>query len=234
MVDAAPSVRIERRFRGPPASGNGGYVCGVLAERLGQPLEVMLRSPPPLERGLTLEPGAAGAPARLVDGATLVAQASPSELALDVPRPPSLAEATAWSRAYPGFVSHPFPECFTCGPARADGDGLRIFPGASPDGALVAAPWHAHPALADATGRIPVAVVWAALDCAGYFATAHPRTALLGKMTALVPAPLAAGADYVVLGWRLGDEGRKRFAATALFDARGERVGHARQTWIVV
>ena len=206
-------------------------MCGLVAERLGQPIEVMLRSPPPLERELELAPGA---PARLLDGEVLVAQASPVELALDVPVAPSLAEAEAWSRAYPGFASHPFPECFTCGPARAVGDGLRIFPGAAPDRELVAAPWLAHASLADASGLVPVAVIWAALDCAGYFASTHPGTALLGKMTALVPAPLPADERYVVIGWRIGQEGRKRHAGTALFDGRGNLVGHARQTWIVV
>jgi hypothetical protein len=231
MSHAAETLRIARRFRGPPTSGNGGYVCGLVAERLGQPVEVMLRSPPPLEQDLALAPGA---PARLLDGEVLVAQATPAELVLDVPPAPSLDEAEAWSRAYPGFASHPFPECFTCGPARTVGDGLRIFPGAAPDGALVAAPWEAHASLADASGRIPIPVVWAALDCAGYFATTHPRTALLGKMTALVPAPVAAGERYVVIGWRIGEEGRKRHAGTALFDARGQLLGQARQTWIVV
>jgi hypothetical protein len=26
------TIRIDRRFRGPPESGNGGYVCGCLAQ----------------------------------------------------------------------------------------------------------------------------------------------------------------------------------------------------------
>ena len=231
MPDSPHTLRVAARFRGPPTSGNGGYVCGLVAQELGQPREVMLRSPPPLERALALE---AGAPARLLDGETLIAQSSPMDLALDVPAPPSLAEAEAWSRLYPGFVSHPFPECFSCGPARAVGDGLRIFPGAAPDASLHAAPWLADASLADESGRIPVAVAWAALDCAGYFATAHPVTALLGKMCAHVPAPLAASERYVVIGWSLGREGRKLYAGTALFDEQGVLRGSARQTWIAV
>jgi hypothetical protein len=151
-------VQVAGRFRGPPTSGNGGYVCGLVAEQLGQPLEVMLRSPPPLERELTLE---AGSPARLLDGDTVVAEARPAPLVLDVPAPPSLVDAETWAHAYPGFGVHPFPECFTCGPARAVGDGLRIFPGRAPDGSMVAAPWFAHPALADAQGQIRIAVACA-------------------------------------------------------------------------
>jgi hypothetical protein len=231
MLDETTRITVDARFRGPPTSGNGGYTCGLLAGRLGQPVEVMLRSPPPLDRPLRFE---AGTPARLLDGDTVVAQASMAELALDVPSPPSREDAETWAHAYPGFASHPFPECFTCGPARAVGDGLRIFPGRSPDGSMVAAPWFAHPSLADPDGKIPIAVAWAALDCAGYFAGAHPGTALLGKMCADVPAPLAAGERYVVIGWSLGREGRKIHAGTAVFDAHGVQRGRARQTWIAV
>ena len=227
----SPAVQVAGRFRGPPTSGNGGYVCGLVAEQIGQPLEVMLRSPPPLDRELTIE---AGSPARLLDGDTVVAEARPATLVLDVPAPPSLVDAETWAHGYPGFSVHPFPECFTCGPARAVGDGLRIFPGRSPDGAMVAAPWFAHPALAEPNGQIRIAVAWAALDCAGYFAGAHPATALLGKMCAHVPAPLPAGERYVVIGWSLGREGRKIHAGTALFDAHGTLRGSARQTWIAV
>jgi len=43
-------VTIDRRFRGPSDSGNGGYVCGVVAALVGGPAEVTLRSPPPLDR----------------------------------------------------------------------------------------------------------------------------------------------------------------------------------------
>ena len=43
-------------------------------------------------------------------------------------------EAVAASATYPGFSAHPFPTCFVCGPERAEGDGLRLFPGRLPDG----------------------------------------------------------------------------------------------------
>ena len=31
--------------------------------------------------------------------------------------------------SFVGLTSHPFPTCFACGTGRAEGDGLRIFPG---------------------------------------------------------------------------------------------------------
>jgi hypothetical protein len=231
MSDTPHTLRVPARFCGPPTSGNGGYVSGLLAERLGQPLEVTLRSPPPLDRELRVEVGAVS---RLLDGELLVAQACEKPLDLQPPAAPTLAQAEAWSRGYPGFLSHAFPECFVCGPARAPGDGLRIFPGPSPDGSLVAAPWVADGSLVDATGGIPLAVAWAALDCAGYFACAHPSTAVLGRICANVLVPLMAATPYVVIGWSLGHEGRKHHAGTALFDAQGRPCGVAKQTWIVI
>jgi len=48
-------IIIKSRFNGPPDSGNGGYVCGVVASALEGPSIVTLRKPPPLERELILE-----------------------------------------------------------------------------------------------------------------------------------------------------------------------------------
>jgi len=48
------TMTIPRRFRGPPNSGNGGYVCGMLARHITGAAEVALRAPPPLETGLSV------------------------------------------------------------------------------------------------------------------------------------------------------------------------------------
>ncbi len=48
------TVVIARRYRGPAESGNGGYVCGRLAQHAGGEAEVTLRLPPPLGRPLTV------------------------------------------------------------------------------------------------------------------------------------------------------------------------------------
>jgi hypothetical protein len=50
----APLV-IAPRFCGPPDSGNGGYVCGLIAGRLGEQTEMTLRAPPPLATPMTVE-----------------------------------------------------------------------------------------------------------------------------------------------------------------------------------
>jgi hypothetical protein len=38
----------------------------------------------------------------------------------------------------------------------------------------------------------------------------------------------------VVVGWPLGQEGRKRFAGTAVFGGGGDVLGLARATWILL
>ena len=56
-----PSITIDKRFRGPPNSGNGGYVCGLLAGHIdGRSAEIALRAPPPLARPLIIVPSAYG------------------------------------------------------------------------------------------------------------------------------------------------------------------------------
>ena len=46
------TTTIQRRFCGPPNSGNAGYVCGMLARHITGAAEVTLRAPPPLETEL--------------------------------------------------------------------------------------------------------------------------------------------------------------------------------------
>jgi hypothetical protein len=224
-------VIVARRFRGPPSSGNGGYCCGLLAQHMAGAVEVTLRAPPPLDRALGIDCDAGGCAMR--DGAQLIGQARAGALELDVPEPPSFEEAERSAQRFTGFVSHVFPECFTCGPARAEGDGLRIFPGISADGGYVAAPWVPGESQVE-HGVVPGPIVWAALDCPGYFAAANGLNALLGRMTGKLLRSPRVGERCVVIGWALGREGRKIQAATALFGEDAVLLGCARQTWIVI
>jgi hypothetical protein len=223
---APRSITIDRRYRGPTGSGNGGYVAGRLAELCGAAaVEVTLRRPPPLERPLAVARD--GGRLLLLDGKDVVAEAAAVEPELEAPPGVTPAVAASASAAYPGFESHLFPECFVCGPARAEGDGLRIFPGPIPGaGGDVAAPWLARDAGA--------AVVWAAIDCPGAFAIGlEGRGAiLLGRMAAELRRAPTDGEGCVVVGRFLGEDGRKLHAATALYGADGDLLAAARQTWI--
>jgi hypothetical protein len=230
------AITIAGRFCGPPGSGNGGYSAGLLAELVDRSgdmcAEVTLRSPPPLDHPLRIETGRV---IRAFDGDTVVLEAVAKQLALDVPAPPSWPDAQHLSLGYVGFDEHIFPRCFTCGPERDEGDGLRIFAGRrSPDGPL-AAPWRPSNSVA-ADGIVQSAVVWAALDCPGYFAVARAgELAVLGRMHAKLDEPLRADERYIVTAWPIGREGRKLSAGTAVFRAAdGHCVGRALQTWITL
>src|SRR6202044_3477767 len=152
---AMPALTIPSRFRGPPDSGNGGYVCGRIAAYLDGQVTVTLRRPPPLATPMAVGRDGEGS-VRIHHGRTLIAEAtsSPGSPTLEIPGPVSMAEArTAAGRAR--YYSDPvFPACFVCGTGRQLGDGLRIFPGPVAGRPLWAAPWTPDPAVAGAGGKV--------------------------------------------------------------------------------
>jgi hypothetical protein len=213
------AIVIDRRFRGPDDSGNGGYCAGVFARaRGGDIVEVTLRLPPPLETPLQLVRD------EIRDGERVVALVRDGELGVSAPDPVSVGDAQHAAHA---DLGSPFPNCFVCGHARGD-DGLHIHAGPVEGRPVVAAPWTVR---ADTVGP---EFVWAALDCAGAYATGVPGrgTVVLGQLTACVDRTPEAGEACVVVGRGLGADGRKHGAVTAVFDASGGRVGIARAVWI--
>lgn len=226
------TVTIAERFCGPPRSGNGGYTCGLTAAALGGgPLEVTLRVPPPLGTALALE--VAGDEARLCDGDTVVATARPATDDI-LPGPVvTLADAREAVAAFdePAYrAAHPFARCFTCGPARRPGDGLRIFPAPVPDPAVVVWTWTPDPG-----GPLPAEFLWAALDCPGGQAWMRDdtvRAAVLGRLAVRVERPAAPGEELVVTGWRAERDGRRLTSGSSLRTGTGDLVAAARATWI--
>jgi hypothetical protein len=238
LVNEPPSVRIAARFCGPPGTGNGGYACGCFAGSL-RAAQVRLQRPAPLEQELRVE-YADGALRALV-GEDVIATGRAQPLELELPPAPSLqaAQQASWHYAGAG-PEHPFPGCFVCGPQRLADDGLRIFPGAVDDAAaraqgLVAAPFSAPPDLLDAGGELRPEIVWAALDCPGYFAIVGQSLVpmLLGELAVELRAPIGRG-PYVVFAWRLSTEGRKAHCGSALASLDGDVLAVARATWIRV
>lgn len=229
----AQKIVIDGRFNGPPDSGNGGYVCGLVAKYVGGVAEVTLRAPPPLDRPLLVKAAGDGR-VTVYDGESLVAEGRHAVLDIKAPAPPSLAAAEAAVAGYTGFKWHAFPTCFVCGPQREEEDGLRIFAGPLPDGGMVASPWTPDASLGDKDGLVRSEFLWAALDCPGYFALFGEvgKTAVLGRMTAELYRPVEPRQKYVIAAWDLGGEGRKRYAATAIFGSSGQLCAAAKQIWI--
>lgn len=226
-------IVIERRYCGPPESGNGGYTCGRLAGYVDGTAEVTLKRPPPLERTLKVERQDGGS-VRLADGQETIAEAIGIEFSLDVVESPSFADAQIASKSFTGFDVHPFPTCFVCGPERKEGEGLRIFPGAFGAAKIVAAPWIPDASLTGDNGMVRPEFIWAALDCPGGFAVraTMTRPIVLGRMAAKLLEAIRPGEKCVVVGWRISVEGRKYQAGTALFSEPGALVGMAKSTWI--
>lgn len=226
------TLTVPRRFRGPTSSANGGYVCGRVAALAPEPVTVRLLVPPPLDKALTVVERDGGLELR--DGEVAVAQARPGQVGDLMPPPvPSPAQAREAAERYAGFARHPAPECFVCGPERAEHDGLRIFCGAVEPNGLVAAPWTPDASLDGGDGNVGTEIVWAALDCPGYAAVAPDmRPMLLGELTARVDRRPAVGETCTLVGWKIGSSGRKHEAGTVLYGARGEPCGVGRAIWI--
>jgi acyl-coenzyme A thioesterase PaaI-like protein len=230
-----PTVRIERRFRGPPTTGNGGYVAGIVAAALGgSNCTVTLKEPPPLDEDLTLT--TTNATATLAQDDSILVTASNEPIQVNVPPPPTLADARDAEPRFTGHHHHIFPGCFVCGTERDTGDGMRIFPGRLHDKAhRVAATWVPDDTVADDDGLVRPEFLWAALDCPGYFAAEDEAgLALLGRMSAVLHRPVHAGEPLIVTGWPIESEGRKHRVGSALHDVHGELVAAATATWITL
>jgi hypothetical protein len=231
MID---QVTIPGRFNGPPASANGGYACGLVAEAVGSSATVRLAQPPPLDMPLTRRRDETGT-VHLLHGRSMLAEGRAARPSDAVPAPPSFAEATRAAHAFPGRRTgrHPFPGCFVCGPLR-EADGLRVFPGPAGADGLLAAPWTPAEELAT-DGIVDPVFVWAALDCPSGFACMPPGSqTVLATMTASLEAPVHAGRPYVVTAWRIASEGRKHRAGSAIHDEDGRRVAFAEALWITL
>jgi hypothetical protein len=216
-------MQIPARYNGPPTSGNGGWSAGAFAVASGATgvLEVTLRQPPPLDTPIT-----AGEMSFFAPDGSLIASVAVTDSAGEPVPPVSHDDAVVASKGYPGFLDHPFPTCYVCGPERPDG--LRLFPGPLPDG-RAAAPW-----LVPADVRAET--MWAALDCPGGWSTAlsGDRPYLLGRMAAVVDALPEPGSACVVVGRADEASGRKAFTSSTVYGPDGARLATARATWIRV
>lgn len=244
-------VQVARPYAGPPNMGHGGYVAGLVAAHLegdaapgtAGPIQVTLRRPVPLDEDLELVDLGDGRVELRRGEEVIVEGERVAALDLDVPPPPAPADAAASASESPsraaqyngGLGVH--PTCFGCGAQRPDGDGLRIFAGpVDVDGsAQVAGLWRPGAEHVDErTGRVATLWVLAALDCPGAFAfiAAGERAGLLGRIVfERYAGAVEPDVDHVVSGWRIGVDGRKLFAGTALHTPDGQLRAAAKATW---
>jgi len=228
-------IIISERFCGPPDSGNGGYVSGLMASELEGAVEVTLRKPIPLLTKMNLDPTDEGVDLR--EGNTLIAEARRVEsldmLTHKAPVRADVVEAML-EPIVCGDEGVSFGHCFVCGSDRAEGDGLRIICGRLADGRS-AALWQPDPTLDDGNGCVDPVYLWSALDCPGY-ASIHEagRLALLGRFTAEIIARPSVSEPMIVCGEKTRQDGRKFYTNTTLYTTTGQVVGFAKAIWISV
>lgn len=229
----ADQITIPKRFCGPPTSGNGGYVCGLLAGYVQGDAEITLRLPPPLERPLDVVREDGGA--KLMDGDKIVAEAKVSQIEVDAPDAPSWDEAVqAAKRGYDNRHNEQFNSCFVCGLDRGPGDGLCIFPGPITEGSHeMLATWVPDATVAHPDGIVPPEIVWSALDCpSGFPYIQRSGVVVLGRYAVKRMGPVRRDERYTVRGWRTGQDGRKLHSASALYSEDGALCAVAKATWI--
>jgi hypothetical protein len=235
------TITIASRFCGPPTSANGGYSCGVTALALTDgAATVTLRRPPPVDRPLRVERSCERV--TLHDGTHLVAAGRCANETTALPPPITYASARRAAEAFDldhYAAVHPFPTCFTCGPARLGGDGLRVFPAATGRDRLLVSPWVPDASAGDEDGRVLGAVMWAVLDCPGGWAWTDarqplPPPAVLGQMTAAVHRRPSVGERLVVASWPITADGGKRLAGSVVWSANGTVLAASATTWVVL
>jgi hypothetical protein len=240
------SIVIEKRFCGPPKSANGGYVCGLLAAHIDGSAEITLLAPPPLGQRLDVVATEHGVELRNEDTTLATGRKVHIEVA-QIPVVDFSQAQDAVRRSRHDESRHPLPTCFVCGPARAEGDGLRIIPGPLPSCSnhrtgTLAAPWVPYPNLANEDGAVAAEFLWAALDCpTGYAAVGAQQlgmtgdeTILLGRMSARIERRPRPGDRCIIAAWPTGRDGRKLSANSALLSSDGKILAVARTTWLLV
>jgi hypothetical protein len=226
------ALTIARRFNGPANSGNGGYVCGILAREFAGPSQATLRAPPPLETPLQIERADGGV--RLMHEGAAIADAAPAAFDLVAPPAPTLAQAEAARARYRGLLDHRYETCFVCGSQRPLRDGLEIYTGPVEGAPMVACTWTPASDLAE-NGRVAPQFLHAALDCPTYWALprAGDMAALLARMTSAIDAtPPRIGETLIVAAWPIVSDGRKHRAASAVYTGDGAVIARAEALWI--
>ncbi len=169
-----------------------------------------------------------------------LAVATPASLSLDLPEPPT------WAQAEKGAASQvrslrrnppPILDCYGCGPDVAPGRGLKLLPGRIEDRPdLLAGAWVPEMELAGPDGTLPPEIVWAALDCPGGWAGIRLGRMPLGGVTARLTgarfAPVRAQEPHIAYSWLLRSEGRKTTVGVAVATAEGELCALAEALWI--
>lgn len=215
------TVSIDGQYQGPDGIANGGYLAGRLGGR--GPARIVLKSPARV--GTPLQAVRTHFGMTLLDGGAKVATVDPCDAPDPVGWVPSAAEIA--DLPTPDLTAHPFPRCFVCGP---DNDrGLRIV--FRETWAGVAASFTPTSTASPETS--PHIGIVGALDCSSGWAVYAPGEAgVLGTFEFVVLNEPEPNQTLTVVAERRERIGKRRLAASSVFDSNGALVGSALATWI--
>jgi hypothetical protein len=95
--------------------------------------------------------------------------------------------------------------------------------------------WRPAAGFLDEAGRLRPELVWSALDCPGGWAIAGPANT--GTLQVKILGPVDGRQDLIVMGWPMPvasarPGSRRRYAGTAMFDARGGLLARGAAIWV--
>jgi hypothetical protein len=190
---------------------------------LEPPVAVTLLAAPPLETPMTV--AGAGKRVSVRAGDTLIATVSTVDRAPGAVPLTDLTTARAAARGYQGRTDHPFPNCFACGPNRADG--LRLTPGAVPGRPhTVACPWT--------PGSDDPDMLWSVLDCPGGWVEERRPPLVLSRLSVVIPGRVEPGTPHVVVAARLGTHGRTVSVGSSVYTSSGRLISTAAAVWTAI
>jgi hypothetical protein len=230
------TVVIDPRFQGIPQIALGGYVGGLLAREMTG-AEAVFRRPVPFGRALRLEQRG-GHETALLEGEEVLTKVRPAQVDVRLPPAVTLEASEVARRAYPGFTRHLFPDCFTCGPARAEEDGLRIFAGPVAGREVVASPWTPSQSLAVGSGGVAREYIWSALDCPSIWALVMTEPldssarVVSARMAVQQMAPVAPLKPHIVMAWAISRDERTRTGGASILTDTGDVCAVASHTLV--
>ncbi|ORT57226.1 hotdog fold domain-containing protein [Streptomyces sp. CB03238] len=230
------AIVVPQLYVGYPGVAFGGYVAGLLAQRVeAGTVRVDFRGPVPVGTPVRIAGTADGGCELGHTGRPLVTAAPARGLLLDVPEAPSWDEASAAAEAFRADPPDGVIDCFGCG-LRTPGRGLRQHCAPVPGRSVVACGWTPGPALAGPDGLLPPELVWGVLDCPGNWAgrllgTQRPG-AVTASLTGTLLRPVVAGEPCVSYAWLLSESGRKHHMGVALATASGDLCALGESLWL--
>lgn len=240
------TMTIPRRFRGPPNSGNGGYVCGMLARQIAGAAEVTLRAPPPLETELGLVEVGTGE-WELRHGTATIAIGRAVTLDLSQLERAAYAEAIEAAKRTPVKPhEHLLPMCFVCGPGYVAGRTIQRGPHELRSNQAICGgergvgrPGYSKGSAGVLSEKRPGEKPQAVARCP--VRQYDPETGnfnvvpiLLGRLSVRIDGRPRPGERCVVTSWKTGIEGRRLIAEAALFGEEENLLAVGRAIWIVV